>query len=81
PADTAEHTLLQCSHFSEQRKRLKSALRVEDLAAKRVVRQMLEFKAKWELIRGFIERVLREKEAQERVEERRPRYANRPSTS
>lgn len=72
PEDTAQHTLQECSAWTQQRQSLE-AIVGEDLSLANVVVAMLSSERSWKAMVSFCEEVIFLKETAERVREDDPR--------
>lgn len=67
--DTAQHTFEVCSAWEDERRVLKDAIG-EYLALSVVAQAMLPDEVSWRAVASFCERMMKQKEAAERVRER-----------
>ena len=66
--DDAEHTVVECSHWFTERKKVEDAVHTK-LASGNILRLMLETEERWSMIAGMITTVLKNKERDERRRE------------
>ncbi|XP_060802895.1 uncharacterized protein LOC132902326 [Amyelois transitella] len=72
PDDTAQHTLAECSRWSDERADLIDVLGTRDLSLHSVIAAMLCSEIKWMAVVCFCEHVISQKEAAERAREQDP---------
>ncbi|XP_060804352.1 uncharacterized protein LOC132902586 [Amyelois transitella] len=70
PDDTAQHTLAECSKWSDERATLMTAFEIGNLSLQSVVAAMLCCERKWEAVVSFCEYVISQKEAAERARQK-----------
>ena len=68
-SDTAEHTLLKCKRWQQQRSELVQCLGVDGLTPQNIIPAMLSSEKEWNAVSGFVEAIMRTKEREAKLKQ------------